>query len=145
LIVALMTQQLRPGPASRVLDVGTGSGYQTAILAELAGEVVTVEVVEPLAGSAQQVLEDLGYRNVVFRTGDARFAAADLAPFDRILVAAAAPEIPNELVDQLAPGGRMVIPVGAWRDHQELLLVEKDRGGQVRRNVLFPVSFVPLT
>lgn len=145
LMVAVMTHHLAPPRDGRVLDVGTGSGYQAAVLALLAREVVTVEIVEPLATAARARLAELGYRNVVHRTGDARDAALDLAPFDRILVAAAADEIPAALVDQLAPGGRMIIPVGGRRDVQNLVLLQKGEDGSVDHRILFPVSFVPLT
>ncbi len=145
LVVALMTHHLRLEPTSRALEVGTGSGYQAAILAELAQEVVTIEVLAPLAEAARAVLDELGYRNIVFRVGDGAAGAPDLAPFDAILVAAAARAIPSALVDQLKPGGRMVIPVGGFPDAQDLLLLTKGDDGRVSERVLFPVAFVPLT
>jgi protein-L-isoaspartate(D-aspartate) O-methyltransferase len=146
LIVALMTHHLHLQPEHRVLEVGTGSGYQAAVLAELAAEVVTVEVVEDLARVARERLDDLGYRNIVFRVGDGAQGAPDLAPFAGILVTAAASEIPVPLVDQLAPGGRMVIPLGrSFPDSQDLVLVEKAEDGAVSERWLFPVAFVPLT
>ena len=146
LVVAVMTHLLRLEPASRVLEIGTGSGYQTAILAELAAEVVTIEVLEALARAARARLEALGYRNVEYQIGDGAAGCPARAPFDAILVtAAAAQTIPPALVDQLAPGGRMVVPLGRDPLGQELILVEKDEGGRSRQRALFPVAFVPLT
>lgn len=144
LVVALMTQHLKLGPQARVLDVGTGSGYQTAILAELAREVVTVEIIEPLAIKARTVLEGLGYTNITFTIGDGVDVAGDLGPFDAILVAAAAERLPEALVGQLAPEGRMVVPVGRRADSQDLLLISRDASGQIHTRSLFPVAFVPL-
>lgn len=145
LVVALMTHHLRLEPGARVLEVGTGSGYQAAILAELAQQVVTVEVLDELAAAARARLEALGYRNIVFRVGDGAAGAPDLAPFDGILVTAAARAVPSSLLDQLKPGGRMVIPVGGFPESQNLLLLTKDERGEVSERVLFPVAFVPLT
>jgi protein-L-isoaspartate(D-aspartate) O-methyltransferase len=144
LIVAAMTHLLRLEPSSRVLEVGTGSGYQTAILAELAAEVVTVEMVEALAAEARARLEAMGYRNIAFRIGDGAAGCAEGAPFDAILVAAAARSIPAALLEQLRPGGRLVIPLGRDPLSQELVLVEKDAAGKSRERSLFPVAFVPL-
>jgi protein-L-isoaspartate(D-aspartate) O-methyltransferase len=145
LIVAVMTHLLHLRPDARVLEVGTGSGYQTAILAELAGEVVTIEVVEDLAAAAAAKLKELGYRNIECRVGDGAAGCPERAPFDGIMVTAAAPSIPQALVEQLAPGGRLVIPLGRDPLSQELLLVEKDAQGAVHERHLFPVAFVPLT
>jgi protein-L-isoaspartate(D-aspartate) O-methyltransferase len=145
LIVAVMTHLLRLRPEARVLEVGTGSGYQTAILAELAREVVTIEVVEDLAAAAQSKLEALGYRNIVYRHGDGAGGCPERAPFDGIMVTAAAPTIPPALVEQLAPGGRLVIPTGTDPLSQDLILIQKDAQGEVRQQRLFPVAFVPLT
>jgi protein-L-isoaspartate(D-aspartate) O-methyltransferase len=145
LIVAVMTHLLHLGPGSRVLEVGTGSGYQTAILAELAKEVVTIEVVEDLAAAAKAKLEALGYRNIEFRVGDGGAGCPERAPFDGIMVTAAAPSVPMALVDQLAPGSRLVIPLGRDPLSQDLILVEKDSQGATRERRLFPVAFVPLT
>jgi protein-L-isoaspartate(D-aspartate) O-methyltransferase len=145
LIVALMTHHLHLEPHHRVLEVGTGSGYQAAVLAELASEVVTVEVVEDLARIARARLEGLGYRNIVFRIGDGSEGAPDLAPFDGILVTAAAASVPRPLLDQLAPGGRMVIPLGTYPETQDLVLIEKSAEGAISERWLFPVAFVPLT
>jgi protein-L-isoaspartate(D-aspartate) O-methyltransferase len=144
LIVAVMTHLLRLQPESRVLEVGTGSGYQTAILAELAREVITLEVVEDLAAGAATKLRDLGYRNIDCRTGDGGAGCPERAPFDAIIVTAAAQSIPPALIDQLAPGGRLVIPIGDDPLTQDLFLMEKDQQGGVRERRLFPVAFVPL-
>lgn len=145
LVVALMTHHLHLAPGSRVLEVGTGSGYQTAILAELAQEVVTIEVLPSLAEAARAILDQLGYRNIVFRVGDGSAGAPDLTPFDGILVTAAAREVPSTLIDQLTPRGRMVIPVGGFATAQDLILLAKNEDGRVSERVLFPVAFVPLT
>ena len=120
-VVALMTQVAQPKPTARALDVGTGSGYQAAVLAELCQEVYSIEIVEPLAKEARQRLADLGYRNVEVRSGDGYRGWPEHAPFDLILVAAAPDHVPQPLVEQLARGGRLVIPVG--RPFQELLVV----------------------
>jgi protein-L-isoaspartate(D-aspartate) O-methyltransferase len=145
LIVAVMTHLLRLQPEARVLEVGTGSGYQTAILAELARAVVTIEVVEALAADAAAKLRALGYDHIEFRTGDGAAGCPERAPFDAIIVTAAARIIPQALIDQLAPGGRLVIPLGRDPLSQELLLVQKDAQGAVHERHLFPVAFVPLT
>ena len=145
LIVAVMTHLLRLQPEARVLEVGTGSGYQTAILAELAGEVVTIEVVEALAADAAAKLRALGYDHIEFRTGDGAAGCPERAPFDAIMVTAAAPSIPQALIDQLAPGGRLVIPIGGDPLAQDLFLVEKDQQDAPHKRRLFPVAFVPLT
>jgi protein-L-isoaspartate(D-aspartate) O-methyltransferase len=145
LIVAVMTHLLRLQPGARVLEVGTGSGYQTAILAELAKEVATIEVVQDLAADAATKLRALGYDNVEFRTGDGAAGCPERAPFDGIMVTAAARAVPQALIDQLAPGGRLVIPIGGDPLAQDLFLVERDQQGGVHRRRLFPVAFVPLT
>jgi protein-L-isoaspartate(D-aspartate) O-methyltransferase len=145
LIVAAMTQLLHIGPDAHVLEVGTGSGYQTAVLAELASQVSTIEIVEPLAAGAKKILAELGYDNIAFRCGDGAAGWPEQAPFDGIMVTAAAREIPPALVDQLKPGGRLVIPIGPNPMSQDLVLVEKDAQGQVRERRLFSVAFVPLT
>ena len=142
-IVALMTQLVRPAPDSRALDVGVGSGYQTAILAELCREVYGVEILEPLAVAAQGRLAALGYRNVALRCGDGYQGWPEQAPFDVIVVSAAPEHIPQPLLDQLAPGGRLVIPVGRYS--QELLLIEKQSDGSLLRTPVAPVQFVPMT
>jgi protein-L-isoaspartate(D-aspartate) O-methyltransferase len=144
LVVALMTHHLALQPTDRVLDVGTGSGYQTAILASLAREVLTVEIVEPLACAARATLEAQGYRNITYLVGNGVDAVANRDPFDAILVAAAAESMPDPLLDALAPGGRMVIPVGRRPHAQDLVLVTRAPDGAITRRTLFPVAFVPL-
>ena len=144
-IVALMTDLLDPKPTDTVLEVGTGSGYQAAVLAELVAKVYTIEIVEPLAKRAARVLAQLGYGNVEVRVGDGYNGWAAAAPFDSIIVTAAPAEIPKPLIDQLRPGGRMVIPVGGTRDVQQLLLVEKRSDGTATTKRTLSVRFVPLT
>src|SRR5688500_2159073 len=131
-IVALMTHLLKPGPGDRVLEVGTGSGYQAAILSRLVGRVHSIEIVEPLAARAATRLSELGYDNVEIRSGDGYAGWPERAPFDRIIVTAGANHIPRPLLDQLRPGGRMVIPLGRRPDTLELTLVDKDLKGRVR-------------
>jgi protein-L-isoaspartate(D-aspartate) O-methyltransferase len=141
-IVALMTELLDLQGDEKVLEIGTGSGYQAAILGELADSVFTIEIIETLAQGAADLLADLGYRNVFVRCGDGYQGWPAQAPFDGIIVTCAPPEIPQPLLDQLADGGRLVIPVGdQW---QELILAEKRDGAVVRQRVL-PVRFVPMT
>jgi protein-L-isoaspartate(D-aspartate) O-methyltransferase len=142
-VVALMTQAVRTKPESRALEVGAGSGYQAAVLAELCKEVYAVEIIEPLATAAQQRLAALGYKNITFRCGDGYRGWKEHAPFDVIIVTAAPEHVPQPLVDQLAVGGRMAIPVGRYA--QELLLLEKLPDGSIRRHHLAPVAFVPMT
>jgi len=144
-IVALMTDLLDPKSADTVLEVGTGSGYQAAVLAELVAKVYTIEIVEPLARRARQVLGELGYRNVEVRVGDGYGGWPAAAPFDAIIVTAAPAAVPQPLIDQLKPGGRMVIPVGGSSDVQQLLLVEKQSDGRTTTRRALPVRFVPLT
>ena len=144
-IVALMTDLLRLAPGSRALEVGTGSSYQAAVLAELGHEVYTIEIVPALAEQAAGRLSALGYGKVRVREGDGYFGWPDAAPFDGIIVTAASHQIPPPLIDQLKPGGRIVIPVGAAFLTQQLMLVEKLADGTVRTEALLPVSFVPLT
>ncbi len=142
-VVALMTQLLRLTPEDRVLEIGTGSGYQTAILAELAREVYSVEAIKALAESARERLQRLGYTNVHIRHGDGAQGWPEHAPYDAIIVTAAPEQIPAALVAQLAEGGRMVIPVGPEFTEQMLYLVEK-RGGRILSQPIAPVRFVPL-
>lgn len=142
-IVALMTQMARPKPTHRALDVGTGSGYQAAVLAELCKEVYSIEIVEPLATSARERLKRLGCQNVTVRAGDGYRGWPEKAPFDVIIVAAAPSRVPKPLVEQLAPGGRLVIPVGDY--FQELLVLEKRPDGSIREESGIPVRFVPMT
>lgn len=142
-IVALMTQLAVPRPDSRVLDIGTGSGYQAAVLAELSRQVYSIEILKPLADEATGRLAQLGYKNVTVRHGDGYGGWPEHAPFDAIIVAAAPDHVPQPLVDQLAPGGRLVIPVG--RFYQQLIVVEKDRDGRTHRRTTIDCRFVPLT
>jgi protein-L-isoaspartate(D-aspartate) O-methyltransferase len=144
-IVALMTDLLKLGKQDRVLEIGTGSGYQAAVLAELVRSVYTIEIVEPLAVEARQRLERLGYRNVEVRTGDGYKGWEERAPFDAIMVTAGADEVPPPLLRQLKPGGRMVIPVGPAESVQYLTLIEKLADGSIRSRRIVPVRFVPFT
>lgn len=144
-IVALSTDLLDPQPHHVVLEIGTGSGYQAAVLAELVGRVYSIEIVETLGREAAARLDELGYRNVEVRIGDGYQGWPEKGPFDGIVVTAAAPFIPAPLVEQLKPGARMVIPVGAQGRDQELMLVEKSREGAVSSRVVLPVRFVPFT
>jgi protein-L-isoaspartate(D-aspartate) O-methyltransferase len=143
-IVALMTQLARPGPGDRALEVGTGSGYQAAVLSRLVSHVYTIELLDPLAREAEQRLKALGYTNVTPRTGDGYAGWPEAAPFDIIIVTAAPDHVPAALVDQLKPGGRLVLPVGPVGDVQELQLIEKDSAGLTRTTRVAPVRFVPL-
>jgi protein-L-isoaspartate(D-aspartate) O-methyltransferase len=143
-IVGYMTELLELGPRSRVLEIGTGSGYQAAILAEIAGEVYTVEIIGELAGSAEERLRRLGYGRVHVRRSDGFDGWKDAAPFDAIIVTAAAGFVPPPLVEQLKPGGRLVIPVGSVYGAQNLIVVEKANDGSVTTRTLLPVRFVPL-
>jgi len=144
-IVALMTDLLDLRPVDRVLEVGTGSGYQAAVLAELAGEVFSTEVIPELADVAKHALAREGYGNVALRVGDGGHGWPEQAPFDAIIVTAAARSVPPALVEQLRPGGRLVIPVGAPRGDQELRLLRKSADGTVTSRAVLPVAFVPLT
>jgi protein-L-isoaspartate(D-aspartate) O-methyltransferase len=142
-IVALMTQLVGAKQGMRALDIGTGSGYQAAVLGEICKEVYSIEIVEPLAKEAKKRLADLGYKNITVRHGDGYQGWPDKAPFDVIIVAAAPDHVPQPLIDQLAPGGKLVIPVGQW--YQELLLIERDKDGKVHRRRGIGVRFVPMT
>jgi protein-L-isoaspartate(D-aspartate) O-methyltransferase len=143
-IVALMTDLLDLEPRDRVLEIGTGSGYQTAVLAELAERVYSIEAVPELATRARLRLEAAGYRNIEIRAGDGRLGWPEAAPFDAILVTAAAKEIPPALIEQLKPGGRLVIPVGPVAGPQTLYRGVRERGGRFVCARLLPVAFVPL-
>ena len=143
-VVAYMTEQLEVGSENRVLEIGTGSGYQAAVLARLAREVVTIERYRTLADSARERLKALGCDNVTIRLGDGMAGAPDLAPFDRIMVTAAADAIPDALVAQLGEGGRMILPVGPRHDAQYLIKLNKAAGGELTREELIAVRFVPL-
>lgn len=144
-VVAIMTDMLNLKPGSKVLELGTGSGYQAAILAELAGEVYTIEIVEALGLEAKQRLQKLGYKNVITKIGDGYYGWEEHAPFDAIIVTAAASHIPPPLIKQLKPGGRMVIPVGSRFMLQQLLIVDKQDDGKVVSKQVMPVIFVPVT
>jgi len=144
-IVALMTDLMNVQPDHVVLEIGTGSGYQAAILAELAQTVCTIEIVEPLAREAGERLRALGYAKVRTKAGDGYYGWEDCGPFDAIMVTAAASHVPPPLVRQLKPGGRMVIPVGPPFLAQHLMLVEKRADGTILTRQILPVAFVPLT
>ena len=144
-IVALMTDMLGLKATDRVLEIGTGCGYQAAVLAELAREVYTIEIVAPLAREAAARFAELGYRNINARSGDGYRGWPAHAPFDAIIVTAAAPEVPPALIEQLKPGGKLVIPVGAQWSGQELRIIEKDQHGKTTTRNALPVRFVPLT
>ncbi|HEY2680667.1 MAG TPA: protein-L-isoaspartate(D-aspartate) O-methyltransferase [Candidatus Udaeobacter sp.] len=141
-IVAFMTEQLRPRPNDRVLEIGSGSGYQAAILANLVADVYTIEIVEPLAKTAEATLQRLGYKNVHIKVGDGYKGWPEQAPFDAIIVTCAPENVPQPLIDQLKDGGRMIIPVGE-RFAQQLYLLEK-KNGQLKESVTLPVRFVPM-
>ena len=144
-IVALMTDLISVDPGDRVLEIGTGSGYQAAVLAEMGTEVFTIEIIDPLARQASRRLADLGYSQVKTREGDGYYGWEDEAPFDAIVVTAAADHVPPPLVRQLKPGGVMVIPVGSRFMVQQLVLVTKDSAGSITTRQILPVRFVPLT
>lgn len=144
-IVAIMTDLLELSAGSRVLELGTGSGYQAAVLSELVKEVFTIEIVEALGLAAKERLSRLGYRNVTVKTGDGYYGWEEEAPFDAIIVTAAASHIPPPLLQQLKPGGRMIIPVGSQFMTQQLLLVQKQADGKVLSRQILPVRFVPVT
>lgn len=144
LVVAQMTQVAQPRTDSKALDIGTGSGYQAAILSLLVDHVYSIEIVEPLATAARDRLARLGYNNVTVRHGDGRRGWPEQMPFDLILGAAAPLAIPPALIDQLAPGGRLTMPVGP-ASGQQLMLVEKRADGSIHEQAITPVSFVPMT
>jgi len=141
-IVALMTQLLEPSKELTVLEIGTGSGYQAAVLSPLVKYVYTIEIVPELARSAKAILQKLGYKNISVRAGDGYKGWPEKAPFDRIVLTAAPPEIPRVLIDQLRPGGRLVAPVG--ENVQDLVVIDKSQDGKISRRSVIPVRFVPM-
>ncbi|HSO06988.1 MAG TPA: protein-L-isoaspartate(D-aspartate) O-methyltransferase [Pelomicrobium sp.] len=143
-VVALMTDLLDLKGGERVLEIGTGSGYQAAVLAELAKKVYTIEIVDPLGQRAAALLRELGYANVEVRIGDGYRGWPEAAPFDAIIVTAAPPSVPEALVRQLKPGGRLVLPVGATHEMQVLTVIEKRADGSLERKPVLPVRFVPM-
>ena len=143
-IVALMTQVIAPAYGKKVLEIGTGSGYQAAILAEVVRDVYTIEINPRLAATARQRLDGLGYSRIHYRTGDGYLGWPAAAPFDGIIVTCSPDHIPQPLLDQLAVGGRMVIPLSYDSKVQELILIEKEKGGKLKKTNLIPVQFVPL-
>lgn len=144
-IVALMTDLLNPEPDDVILEVGTGSGYQAAVLSLLVKQVYTLEVIPELGEQAAERLKHLGYDNVEVRVGDGYFGWPEHAPYDGIIVTAAAPYIPEPLIEQLKEGGRLVIPVGQPFSHQELMTVDKKAQGEIDTQSILGVAFVPLT
>jgi protein-L-isoaspartate(D-aspartate) O-methyltransferase len=142
-IVAFMTEHLEPKPTDRVLEIGTGSGYQAAVLAQLVAEVYTIEIIEPLAQRAEADLKRLGYTNIHARTGDGCQGWPEAAPFDTIIVTCAPEKVPPPLIEQLRDSGRMIIPVGPMGD-QELVLLSR-QGEQMEKHAVLPVRFVPMT
>ena len=143
-IVAFMTENLKLDPSHRVLEIGTGSGYQTAILSGLSGHVYTMEIIDELVKLSSSVLKKLGFDNVTVRNGNGYKGWAEEAPFDRIMVTAAPEEIPNMLVDQLTEGGVMVIPVGEQFEIQYLWVLTKEQSGSIKKEKILPVRFVPM-
>lgn len=144
-IVALMTDLLDLDEASTVLEIGTGSGYQTAILAEIARQVYSIEIIDALAAKAKKLLQQLGYTNILIKSGDGYHGWSEYSPFDRIVVTAASETIPEPLLQQLKPEGRLVIPIGDRIHGQELTLVTKDSNGRLTSKNILPVIFVPFT
>jgi protein-L-isoaspartate(D-aspartate) O-methyltransferase len=142
-IVAFMTEAIRPQPGEKILEIGAGSGYQAAILAQMGADVYTIEIVEPLAEMARQTLERLGYKTARVKYGDGFHGWPEHAPFDAIVVTCAPDKIPPALVEQLKDGGRMIIPVGGGMN-QELVLLRK-KGGEIEKQSVLPVRFVPMT
>jgi len=144
-IVALMSDLLNTKPSDSILEIGTGSGYQAAILSHMVQQVYSVEIIASLAAKARNHLDKLNYKNIKLRTGDGYFGWPEYAPFDGIIVTAAAPYIPNPLIEQLKVDARMVIPVGLPYSYQELMVVEKQASGEIETQSILGVSFVPLT
>jgi protein-L-isoaspartate(D-aspartate) O-methyltransferase len=143
-IVALMTYHLHLKPEDKVLEIGTGSGYQAAVLAELAKEVYSIEIIDELARTAQERLRQLGYTNVWVKNGDGFYGWKEYAPYDAIIVTCAAPSIPEHLVEQLTEGGRMILPLGGEPFHQSLTVLTK-QGGKIEKQLISDVVFVPMT
>lgn len=143
-IVALMTELLEPNKNHKVLEIGTGSGYQAAVLSPLVKHVYTIEIVPELARSSAAVLKKLGYQNVSVRHGDGYLGWPEEAPFDRIILTAAPPEIPGTLIEQLKPGGKLVAPVGGSVFDQELVVIDKNKDGKLRQRSALAVRFVPM-
>ncbi len=144
-IVAYMTEMLQLDEHKKVLEIGTGSGYQAAVLAEITPWVYSIEIKRPLAQRSKDVFKELGYTSIKSRHGDGYYGWKEAGPFDAIIVTAAAPHIPPPLVKQLKPGGRMILPVGPRHATQDLILLTKDLKGKTRTRSLYPVRFVPLT
>jgi protein-L-isoaspartate(D-aspartate) O-methyltransferase len=144
-IVALMTDLLEANEEAVVLEIGTGSGYQAAVLSRVVRQVYSVEIIDTLSRRARETLDDLGYDNVFCRCADGYHGWSEHAPFDGILVTAASPSVPQPLVDQLKPGARLVIPLGQPYSYQELVVVEKDAAGHIQEKAVLSVAFVPLT
>jgi protein-L-isoaspartate(D-aspartate) O-methyltransferase len=144
-IVGFMTQTLGLDPNSKVLEIGTGSGYQAAVCAEIAKDVYTIEIIEGLAKIAKERLKELGYKNVFVKYGDGYFGWEEHAPYDAIIGTAAAGRVPQPLIDQLKPLGRMIIPIQNSRGYQELELITKDKEGKIKRERVLGVRFVPMT
>lgn len=144
-IVALMSDLLNTRPNDTVLEIGTGSGYQSAVLSTLVEQVYSLEIIEELSAKARRRLKRLGYNNVTVRTGDGHFGWPEHAPYDGIIVTAAATEIPHPLIDQLRVGARLVVPVGLPYSYQELMVLEKKANGKIESRKILGVSFVPLT
>ena len=143
-IVAFMTENLKLKSSHKVLEIGTGSGYQAAVLSELCDHVYTIEIVNALANESTERLEKLGYKNITVRSGNGYKGWPEEAPFDRIMVTAAPEEIPELLIEQLAEGGIMVIPVGKQYEIQYLWVITKEVGGQIKKEKILPVRFVPM-
>ena len=144
-IVGYMTEVIRPQSGMKVLEIGTGSGYQAAVLAEIVDQVYTIEIVEPLGKTAKTKLDNLGYKNIYFKLADGYYGWEEHAPYDAIVVTAASEFIPPPLIEQLKEGGKMIIPVGAPFTSQHLMLVEKKKDGKWKTKNLLPVRFVPFT
>jgi protein-L-isoaspartate(D-aspartate) O-methyltransferase len=144
-IVGFMTEALQLKPGSKVLEIGTGSGYQAAVCAEIAAEVYTIEIIQELAKSAETRLKELGYKNVYVKSGDGYFGWPEKGPFDAIIGTAAAEKIPPPLIEQLKPGGRLILPYETQSGFQYLVLVTKNERGAIRKENVLPVRFVPMT